>query len=124
MKNYKWANAGCSILSEMGTLHLEFGSLTHITHDSQFLNIVMDIRNYLNKMERPESRIWYNFINPQNGAWGSSKAASVGALGDSFYEYLLKTYLITGKNDTVSLEMYLDSLVGIKDLILQHGVIR
>ena len=121
MKNYNWANAGCSILSEVGTLHLEFGSLTHMTHDNQFLDKVLNIRDYLEKMTRPDNRIWYNFINPNTGAWGSSKAASVGALGDSFYEYLIKTYLITDKTDTVALEMYEDALVGIKNEILRQG---
>ncbi len=36
--------------------------------------------------------------------------ASVGALGDSFYEYLLKTWIYSGKTDELSLKMYLDSM--------------
>jgi len=31
---------------------------------------------------------------------------SVGALGDSFYEYLLKAYLQSNRTDTEALEMY------------------
>ena len=31
---------------------------------------------------------------------------SIGALGDSFYEYLLKAYLQSGKEDKEAKEMY------------------
>ena len=33
-------------------------------------------------------------------------SVSMGALGDSFYEYLLKAWLQSGKKDTVAREMY------------------
>ena len=120
-KNYQWANAGCSVLSEVGTLHMEFATLTHLTSDDRFLEKVIDVRDFLDKMERPDNRIWYNYINPTSGAFGSSKAASVGALGDSFYEYLLKTYILTNKVDRKALEMYKDSLVGIEKNLLKQG---
>jgi hypothetical protein len=31
---------------------------------------------------------------------------SIGALGDSFYEYLIKAYLMSGKQDTEAKQMY------------------
>lgn len=36
---------------------------------------------------------------------------SVGALGDSFYEYLLKSWLQSGKKDTDAKKLYDDSVV-------------
>ncbi len=45
---------------------------------------------------------------------------SLGALGDSFYEYLLKSWLITSKHDVEAREMYYGALVGID----QHLVRR
>lgn len=59
-------------------------------------------------MKRPDSGVWYNFINPKTGQFGTTKAASVGALGDSFYEYLIKTYVMTDKTDETAMEMYSD----------------
>ena len=35
-----------------------------------------------------------------------SEHTSVGALGDSFYEYLLKVWLQSGKTDKVARDMY------------------
>ena len=38
---------------------------------------------------------------------------SLGALGDSFYEYLLKSWLMTSKQDTEARDMYYESLSAI-----------
>ena len=35
---------------------------------------------------------------------------SIGALGDSFYEYLLKSWLMTSKKDTVARDMYFEAM--------------
>ena len=35
---------------------------------------------------------------------------SLGALGDSFYEYLIKAFLVTSKEDTQAQEMFYDAL--------------
>ncbi len=42
--------------------------------------------NYL--YPRP-SKLYPNYLHPKTGKWGQQHT-SVGALGDSFYEYLLK----------------------------------
>ena len=44
---------------------------------------------------------------------------SVGGLGDSFYEYLIKTYIYTTQKDTVALEMYNDALDGIREHLVR-----
>jgi len=38
---------------------------------------------------------------------------SYGGLGDSFYEYLLKQYLLSGKKDKRALDMYLEAVKGL-----------
>jgi len=45
---------------------------------------------------------------------------SIGALGDSFYEYLLKSWLLSGKQDTEARKMYDDA---VKVIILPLYVI-
>ena len=42
---------------------------------------------------------------------------SIGALGDSFYEYLLKSWLQSGKKDTKAREMY-DEAVKVCNILL------
>jgi len=39
-KNWNWAGGGCSILSELGTMHLEFQYLTQLTGKDIYLQKV------------------------------------------------------------------------------------
>lgn len=39
-----------------------------------------------------------------------SEHVSLGALGDSFYEYLIKTWVLTNKRDTQAKRMYDQSM--------------
>lgn len=103
-RNWGWASAGCSILSEFGSLHMEFSMLTLITGDDTYLKKVMRIREVLQQIDKPNG-LYFNYLNPKTGAWGT-RHASVGALGDSFYEYLLKTWILSGKKDEDARKMY------------------
>ena len=40
----------------------------------------------------------------------STETISLGALGDSFYEYLIKSWLITSKNDIEARDMFYDAI--------------
>ena len=44
---------------------------------------------------------------------------SIGALGDSFYEYLLKVWLQTGKTDSEAKEMYDKAVAGVEGNLLK-----
>ena len=43
---------------------------------------------------------------------------SLGARGDSYYEYLLKQYLFSGGQDDVFLERYVQAMSGVRDWLL------
>ncbi|KAM9319527.1 mannosyl-oligosaccharide 1,2-alpha-mannosidase IB [Gastrophryne carolinensis] len=103
-RNWGWASAGSSILSEFGTLHLEFVHLTYLTGNPVYYDKVMHIRKLLQKMDRPNG-LYPNYLNPRTGRWGQHHT-SVGGLGDSFYEYLLKAWLVSDKTDTEARLMY------------------
>jgi hypothetical protein len=60
----------------------------------------------LNKIEK-EYGLYYNYLNQHSGKW-CMKHASMGALADSFYEYLLKLWLYKNKTDGDLLTMYLE----------------
>lgn len=121
VKNWNWASGGTSILSEFGTLHLEFAMLTHYTGEPVYLEKVMKLRDYLQNKEKDRG-LYMNYINPQSGAWGQ-RHVSLGALGDSFYEYLLKTWLLSGKKDTTARVMYDDAVAALEKYIVatSHG---
>ena len=40
----------------------------------------------------------------------NTEHTSIGALGDSFYEYLLKAWIQSGKTDVLGLQMYTDAV--------------
>nr|CAB3263604.1 mannosyl-oligosaccharide 1,2-alpha-mannosidase IA [Phallusia mammillata] len=116
VRNWGWASGGSSILSEFGTLHLEFAKLSQVTGDPKYLEKVMKIRNYLKQADKPQG-LYPNYMHPQTGAWGQ-RHVSVGALGDSFYEYLLKGWLMSGKKDTEGRQMYDDAISAIEKHVM------
>merc|ERR1711915_158673 len=54
------------------------------------------------------------------GQWGEDHS-SVGALGDSFYEYLLKEWIRTGKTDHFSKKMFYEAVEGIEEKLLHYS---
>ena len=108
-----------SHLSEMGTLHLEFSYLSEITGVSRYKEVVEKARRYLYEMWRPHN-LYPNFVNPFTGQWGEDHS-SVGALGDSFYEYLLKEWIRTGKTDHFSKRMFDEAVRGIEEKLLHYS---
>uniref|UniRef100_A0AB38ZEB3 alpha-1,2-Mannosidase n=1 Tax=Ectomocoris sp. TaxID=3104572 RepID=A0AB38ZEB3_9HEMI len=113
-KNYAWASGGSSILSEFGTLHLEFTYLSDVTGNPVYREKVDTIRSVLQNMDKPKG-LYPNYLNPKTGKWGQHHM-SMGALGDSFYEYLLKAWIQSGNQDHEAREMY-DSAM---DAVINH----
>jgi len=108
-----------SILSEFGTLHMEFSYLSDITGNTRYKEKVEAIRNFLYKKKLPKN-LYPNFLHPLTGHWGQDHS-SVGALGDSFYEYLLKEWLRSGKADRLSKKMFDEAVFGIEQNLLQYS---
>ncbi|XP_035918503.1 mannosyl-oligosaccharide alpha-1,2-mannosidase IA isoform X2 [Anopheles stephensi] len=115
-KNYGWASGGSSILSEFGTLHMEFAYLSDISGDTVYRERVQTIRAVLKDIEKPKG-LYPNYLNPKTGKWGQQHM-SLGALGDSFYEYLLKAWIQSGHEDWEAREMYDDAM----QAIIKHMV--
>ena len=116
-KNYPWASGGSSILSEFGTLHMEFAYLSDVTGDPKYKNAVEKIRQVIKNTERPKS-LYPNYFNPRTGKWGQQHT-SLGALGDSFYEYLLKEWLRSGRTDLEAKSMFDAAALDIEQQLVQ-----
>uniref|UniRef100_A0A1A9WIR0 alpha-1,2-Mannosidase n=1 Tax=Glossina brevipalpis TaxID=37001 RepID=A0A1A9WIR0_9MUSC len=109
--NHHWVSGGDSILAEIGTLHLEFSYLSDITGNPLYRKKVQTIRQVLKKIKKPNG-LYPNYINPITGEWGQDHM-SLGALGDSFYEYLLKAWLQSGQTDQEARQMFDDAMLAI-----------
>lgn len=71
-KNYGWASGGSSILSELGTLHLEFVYLSDVTGNPVYKERVLNIQQILKEIEKPKG-LYPNYLNPKTGKWGQRK---------------------------------------------------
>lgn len=87
---------GHALLSEVGTLQLEFQRLSDLTGDPQYGNAVSAV--YKKLYESPGKILGGLYPVNVNVDTGHLSGAHItlGALGDSFYEYLMKMWLYTG----------------------------
>ncbi|XP_072548574.1 mannosyl-oligosaccharide 1,2-alpha-mannosidase IA isoform X2 [Salminus brasiliensis] len=117
--SWGWASAGSSILAEFGTLHLEFVHLSELSGKPIYTEKVMNIRKLLDKIEKPHG-LYPNFLSPVSGNWVQHHV-SLGGLGDSFYEYLIKSYLMSDKTDEEAKRMYYSALEAIETNLVQKS---
>uniref|UniRef100_A0A8C1GGZ6 alpha-1,2-Mannosidase n=1 Tax=Cyprinus carpio TaxID=7962 RepID=A0A8C1GGZ6_CYPCA len=64
--------------------------------------------------------LYPNYLNPNSGQWGQHHV-SVGGLGDSFYEYLLKAWLMSDKTDEEGKKLYYDALQAIEKNLIRKS---
>ncbi|KAK1938174.1 Endoplasmic reticulum mannosyl-oligosaccharide 1 [Phytophthora citrophthora] len=110
-------------LSEAGTFQLEFSYLAHATKDESFMTEVKSVNTLLINLVRMN---YPNGLIPVYMDWRGMKALpgsdiSIGALGDSHYEYLLKQWLLTGKQDNQLRDMYVTAVSGIQTELLGYS---
>ncbi|XP_022407657.1 mannosyl-oligosaccharide 1,2-alpha-mannosidase IC isoform X3 [Delphinapterus leucas] len=116
-RSWGWAMAGgSSILAEFGSLHLEFLHLTQLSGNQVFAEKVRNIRKVLRDIDKPFG-LYPNFLSPVSGNW-MQHHVSVGGLGDSFYEYLIKSWLMSAKTDMEAKDMYYEALEAIETHLL------
>ncbi|XP_026558372.1 mannosyl-oligosaccharide 1,2-alpha-mannosidase IC [Pseudonaja textilis] len=117
--SWGWASAGSSILAEFGSLHLEFMHLSELSGNPIYAEKVMNIRKVLNRIEKPHG-LYPNFLSPVTGNWVQHHV-SVGGLGDSFYEYLIKSWLMSDKQDSEAKNMYDKALEAIEKHLVKKS---
>ena len=96
-----------SILSEFGTLSMEFTYLSDITGDKKYSNAIQKMQDVIQKYNYDDTKdcSFPLFWNTEAGA-PSNSHTSLGAFGDSFFEYLIKEWRRSGFKDTQSRDMF------------------
>ncbi|VDK42880.1 unnamed protein product [Anisakis simplex] len=120
ISNYGWAEGGSSILSEFGSLHLEFAYLSKVTSNLSYKEKVQKIRDHLDKIEKIDGGLYPNYMSPETGEWMGSHV-SLGAMGDSFYEYLLKSYILTNRSDAQAWRMYTAAMDAVQEKMIRKS---
>eukprot|EP01107_Rhizomastix_libera_P002648 TRINITY_DN1458_c0_g1_i8.p1 TRINITY_DN1458_c0_g1~~TRINITY_DN1458_c0_g1_i8.p1 ORF type:complete len:577 (-),score=173.58 TRINITY_DN1458_c0_g1_i8:1337-3067(-) len=91
--NPSWTSQN-SILAEAGTIQLEFSYLSNLTGDPIFREKALAIFDNL-ESKHPADGLYPIYLNTQTGAF-SGNHITLGAMGDSFYEYLIKFWIFMG----------------------------
>ncbi|KAL1197415.1 Mannosyl-oligosaccharide 1,2-alpha-mannosidase MNS2 [Cardamine amara subsp. amara] len=115
-RNPSWAG-GDSILADSGTEQLEFIALSQRTGDPKYQQKVEKVISVLNK-NFPADGLLPIYINPDT-ANPSYSTTTFGAMGDSFYEYLLKVWVFGNKTSEVKhyRDMWEKSMNGLLSLV-------
>eukprot|EP01134_Creolimax_fragrantissima_P006652 CFRG6652T1 len=101
----KGTTSGMATIAEFGTLQLEFEYLSDLTGDSKYRNLALTIRDTLN--EKKTDNFYGANFNGNNRRPFTGKVTMGGEV-DSFYEYLLKGWILGGRVDETQEKMYYD----------------
>ncbi|XP_077535779.1 alpha-Mannosidase class I b [Haemaphysalis longicornis] len=108
-----------SSVSEVASLQLEFRTLSRASGDPEFEKKAFTVSELLHQLPKKEGLVPM-FVNAETGRFNSDSTLTLGARADSYYEYLLKQWLQTGKTISWLKEDYLAAVEG----IMKHLVRR
>ncbi|XP_061474528.1 ER degradation-enhancing alpha-mannosidase-like protein 1 [Rhineura floridana] len=97
-----------------GSLLVEFGILSRLLGDSTFEWVARRAVKALWSLRSNDTGLLGNVVNIQTGHW-VGKQSGLGAGLDSFYEYLLKSYILFGEKE--DLEMFSDAYQSIQNYL-------
>ena len=115
--NYNWAQG--AILAEFGSLQLELNELTRSTHDAKYAEKGMKVFEVL-RTKRTVDGMYPLYADTNSGNTVGGEI-SFGGMGDSFYEYLLKVWLQTGRKHAWLRQMYDAAIDGLASRLIQTG---
>jgi mannosyl-oligosaccharide alpha-1,2-mannosidase len=90
---------------------MEYSYLSHITGSNEYRETIMKPIRHVNGLSKHYEGLYPIYINPYSGKFTNDKI-TFGAMGDSFYEYLMKMWLLTGKTNDLFKTMYQESMRG------------
>lgn len=98
-------------MSEIGSVQLEFKYLSHYLGDPIYAAKADKVYRVLSESNKAGKRegLYPVYISPENAAF-TSDLVSLGGLGDSYYEYLLKRYILGGQTEPEFRQLYDESM--------------
>jgi len=108
-----------SSTSEVTTLQLEFRDLSRCCHDYSYEDVAFQVSQHVHLLDKPDGLVPI-FINPNTGNFHENTEIKLGARGDSYYEYLLKQWIQTGKVHDFLKDDYMKAVEGIKKKLVKR----
>ncbi|CAJ0575598.1 unnamed protein product, partial [Mesorhabditis spiculigera] len=108
-KGPSWS--GDSSLSEVTTLQLEFRDLSRVTGNKTYEVTTFTVSEHVHAIGCEEhGGLCDMFINAESGKFKQKTTITFGARSDSYYEYLLKQWLQTGKKTQWLIDDYVKAM--------------
>ncbi|KAH7727944.1 Protein MANS-3 [Aphelenchoides avenae] len=102
---------GDSSLSEVTSIQLEFRDLSRVTNNDSYEKAAFRISEHIHELGcKDHDGLCDMFVSPMDGKFKSSTTITFGARSDSYYEYLLKQWLQTGKKIDWLYQDYLQAM--------------
>jgi len=97
-----------TLLAEMGSFTMEFTRLSIVTGDPKWFDAAQRITDVLREQQDSTAMpgMWPLVVNGKTKAFNQHNAFTLGAMADSTYEYLPKTYALLGGRLPVYKTMY------------------
>jgi len=109
-----------SSVSEVTTIQLEFKDLSYITGNSKYKKAVNEVMNHIHSLPKKAGLVPI-YVNADDGQFRSSATITLGARGDSYYEYLLKQWLQTGKTEDWLRDDFIEAMDGVMSLLKRES---
>ncbi|OJD13176.1 hypothetical protein AJ78_06338 [Emergomyces pasteurianus Ep9510] len=111
-------DGGASSTAEATTLQLEFKYLAKLTGETNYWEKVEKVMEVVEGNGR-EDGLLPIFISPETGKF-MGQNIRLGSRGDSYYEYLIKQYLQTSREEPIYLDMWNEALMGIRKHLITY----
>ncbi|KAK4185445.1 glycoside hydrolase [Podospora australis] len=110
------------LLAEIGSFSLEFIRLSLVTEDSKWFDAVQRITEKLHNQQMTSKLpgMWPVIVNAKKEEFNTHVDYTIGAMADSLYEYLPKTYALAGGLLPEYREMYEAAM----DMAIRHNFFR
>jgi len=110
-----------SSTSEVTTIQLEFRDLSRATGNTKYEEAIAKVSRHVHNLPKTEGLVPI-FINANTGQFRQYSTITLGARGDSYYEYLLKQWVQTGKTIDYLKQDYKASIDGVINKLVRRTV--
>ncbi|KAJ2905119.1 glycoside hydrolase family 47 protein [Zalerion maritima] len=109
---------GSSSTAEATTVQLELKYLAKLTGEKFYWDKAEKVMQIVDD-NGAKGGLVPIYISPKTGQFTGNNIR-LGSRGDSYYEYLIKQYLQTGKKEPVYLDMWNEALQGVRDYLVTY----
>ncbi|XP_033223697.1 endoplasmic reticulum mannosyl-oligosaccharide 1,2-alpha-mannosidase [Belonocnema kinseyi] len=112
-----------SSTSEVTSIQLEFRDLSRSSGQPRFEAAAARVSEHVHRLEKYDGLVPI-FINANTGMFREYSTITLGARGDSYYEYLLKQWLQTGKTINYLRDDYLMGMAGTQKHLVKRTAVK